>query len=189
MTICYIYKTYLKDKTMKKLTHLKTCLAGLFILGTLFTSCNFNIPSKKTIPEGDYIKEVACYTTGTYEKTLDGEKTDKSIDVTIRCETFTVSEGNRFHYTYGEYTYYDKEEGKPVFTTRLEPLVDGYKEIDGTYTIYANKKITFAVEGSDTYTFQHGAAFDYVKNGNEISFIKRAYLDGSYILGPFVKQD
>lgn len=173
---------------MKKINF---CLVRMAILGgllSLFTSCSFTgtyFPTKKTIPEGQYLKEEVCASTGVYSKLLDGIETSENIDVTIRRETLTVK-GNTIEYTYGEYTYFNMID-RNTFVTLSEPTVEYYKECSGTYTIYTDGKINFDVEGGD-YTFQNGSYFDYEKDGNEIRFVKKAILDGSYILGPFIKQ-
>lgn len=163
-------------------------LTGIFIIGCLFTSCSFTgtyFPTNKTISDGTYVCENTIESTGYYKKLLDGIETSESLNVRGKKETLII-EGNTLHYISEECTYYERM-ANDSFVTLEEPVVENIRDLTGTYTICTGGKIVFDVEG-DTYVFQNGAYFDYEQNDDEIKFVKRAILDGSYILGPFKKQ-
>lgn len=172
---------------MKKI---RNYLAGIFILGGLLASCSFTgtyFPTKKTIPDGTYVCEEPTATTGYYKKLLDGVETLESLDTTIRRETLTIK-GNTLHYVLDNCSSYEKVDADSnSYVTLEEPVVENISDLTGTYTIYTDDKIMFDIEG-DTYVFQNGSYFEYEQNGDEIKFVKKAILDGSYILGPFKKQ-
>lgn len=166
----------------------KNYLAILFILGCLFTSCSFTqtyFPTKKTIPDGTYVCKETIESTGYHQKLLDGIETSENLDIKFNIETLIIKD-NTLHYVSGDYTYYERID-TDSYVTLAEPTVENKKDLTGTYTIYTGDKIAFEIEG-DTYVFQNGAYFDYEQNGDEIRFVKKAILDGSYILGPFKRQ-
>ncbi len=165
-----------------------TILAGIIFIASLFTSCSFTgtyLPTKKTIPDGTYVCESPIQLTGYYKKYLDGIETTESLDIVVRKEILIIN-GNTLHYISGENTCYEEVESDSYVTLK-EPVFEIKRDLTGTYTICIDKKITFNIEG-DTYVFQNGAYFDYEQNNDEIKFVKRAILDGAYVLGPFKKQ-